>query len=220
MTRLPMLRFLIVLLLTGCSSEPIGVLDYSGSTRVAGISIAQRLLLRLADPKDTDYRVGIINTAVESGVLISPKDATPSAQYFRGYSSRRESPWKLSWIVRDIIAYSLDNLSFEVIRQQIDSQNCPNLEEALDQFYLQLEAVLERPILLSELVRKPQQQIEVVSVDGTSYIIQISTSDSTLVINPNRNVDRSLDSISGTLMGVISGCANEAPSEIERHRGW
>lgn len=220
MATFPMLRYLLVLLLSSCTYAPIEVRDDSYSTRVAGSSIAQGLLLRLADPKDTEYRVGIINTAAEFGVLISPKDAAPSAQYFRGYSSRRESPWNLSWLVRDTIAYSLDNLSYEITRSQIDSQNCPDLEETLDQFYSQLEVALERPILLSEIERKPRQRLEQVTVDGTSYIIQISTSDSTVVIYPNRDVANSLDNVAASLMGVIGACANDALSEIERHRGW
>src|SRR5690606_32561601 len=102
--------------------------------------------------------------------------------------------------------------------KNVDAQACPELEDALDRFYTQLEDVLEPSILLAELPKKYQP--EMITVDGTSYTLQIWTGERTLAIYPDRDVDLELDGGSGALLSVVSRCSNGLPSTIEEHYRW
>lgn len=184
--------------------------------------MAQRLLMRLANPNGTNYRIGIINTAAEFGALISPQGASPTAESVSGYSSTRGSGWQLSWTARELLEASADHVTFEVRRTRVDPQGCPALEEEIERFYGELDSVLREPISLSALPIPPvfPNGIEEVTLDGTSFIIQIWTNERILAIYPDRDVDRSLDRASGALLGVIGGCVDGLPSTVEEHIGW
>jgi hypothetical protein len=176
--------------------------------------------MSLTNPKDTEFRVGVINTAAEFGVLLSPKGMVPAVEYFRGHSTARDSGWNLSWTARELLDESADNLTFEVIRTKISSRGCGGLERAMDRLYNELEAVLQSPISLSEIPRAPAAEgISEVTLDGTSYVIQIWTGERTVIIRPDRDIDVELDNASGALLSLISGCSNTSPGEIEVHRG-
>lgn len=212
--------FLIVLLVASlsCSSLATG---QSPAVQISGNYFAQGLLKRLVNPDGTSFRVGIINTAAEFGILISPKGASPIAEYFRGYSTARDSTWNLSWTARESLEASVDNLRFEVMRKRVDSRSCPELEEGLNRFYAELESVLQPAITLTETPPEVPPEVEEVTVDGTSYIIQIGMGEMTLAIYPDidADADPDLSESSRVLMNVIGGCANELPGEIERHNG-
>ena len=210
------LKFLLLALLLinqGCSSV---AMEQSEATRAAGYYVAQELLLRLANPQHTNFRVGIVNTAAEFRILISAKRAPLAAEYFRGYSTQRESTWNLSWTAREQLEVSGDRLIFEVLRKKlVNPQQCAGLDEAVNKLYAELEAVLEMPMSLTEI---PQEhQTDSVRIDGTSYVIQIWTGERTLAIYPDRDIDITLDNASSVLMRVISGCSNELPDVIEKH---
>jgi hypothetical protein len=176
------------------------------------------LLTRLSNPKDTNFRVGLVNTAAEFGALISPKQAPPVAEYFRGYSSARGSTWQLSWTARELLESLADDLKFELIRKSMDSQSCPELEASVARFYAELEYALQSEISLTDL--PPEIHPERMTLDGTSYAIQIWMGERTLAIYPDRDIDMSLDDASRVLMGIISGCSNALPGTIEEHYGW
>ena len=177
--------------------------------------MAQSLLTRLSNPKGTDYRVGVVNTAAEFGVLVSPKGASPVVEYFRGYSTARGSERWLSWTATELLDSSPDTLRFEVIRITIDAQTCPDLEEAVSRFYSELERVLQSQVSLSDL--PPDRHPEFITVDGTSYVLQIWTGEGTLAIHPDRDIDLDMDDASRVLLSTISGCSNGLPSVIEEH---
>ena len=91
----------------------------------------------------------------------------------------------------------------------------------MDRLYNELVAVLQSPISLSEIPRAPASDgITEVTVDGTSYVIQIWTGERTIIIRPDRDIDVELDNASGALLSLISGCSNTSPGEIEVHRRW
>lgn len=187
-------------------------------TWIAGNSLANELLMRLANPKHTDFRVGIINAAAEIGVLISPKGEPSVAEYFRGYSTDKQSGWNLTWTAREQLDAPSDRLVFEVNRKTIRSRGCSELEDSLDRFYTELESVLQSPVSLSEI---PQEhQLDEITVDGTYYILQIWTGERLFAIYPDRDIDKTLDSASAELMRVIGRCSNNRPGTIEEHYAW
>lgn len=118
------MRFLIIALLTIYLCWPSLSLGQRSPNWVAGTNIADGLLMRLTNPKRTDFRVGIINTALEAGVLISPMGAPSMAEYFGGYSTDKVSTWNLSWSAREQLDVSVDRLAFEVLRKSISSRGC------------------------------------------------------------------------------------------------
>lgn len=171
--------------------------------------------MRLASSKRTEFRVGIINTALEAGVLISPRGALAVAEFFRGYSTDKVSTWNLSWSAREQLDASVDKLTFEVLRKSIRSRGCSDLRDSLDQFYTELENVLQSSISLSQIPQ--ERQLQEVIVDGTSYVIQIWTGERVLVIYPDRDIDKELDRVSAELMRVVGRCSNNQPGTIESH---
>jgi len=185
---------------------------------IAGNSLAGELLRRLANPKDTAFQVGIINSAAEIGVLISPKGSALVAEHFSGYSTNRQSGWKLTWTAREQLNASSEELVFEVNRKTIRSRGCAELNGSLNRFYTELETVLQTPVLLSNM--PPNPQLSEVTLDGTSYIIQIWTGERLLVIFPDQDRDKTLDSVSAELMRVIGICSVNRRSSIEEHYVW
>lgn len=189
--------------------------------QMSGAAIAQALLMSLTNPRGTEFRVGVTNTAAEFGVLLSPKGAEPAVEFLRGYSTERDSGWNLSWTARELLDGAARNLTLEVIRTKIISHGCVGLGLAMDRFYSELDAALQSTISLSEVPQRPASDgIIPVTVDGTSYLIQIWTGERTVIIHPDRDIDEELDNASGALLSLISGCSNTAPGKVEVHRRW
>jgi hypothetical protein len=182
-----------------------------------GRAISYEILTRLANPKDSEFRVGVVNVAAEFGALISPQGQSPVAEYFRGFSGARDSTWQLSWTAMELLDSS-EELRFEVIRKTIESRLCPELEEVASRFFAELERALDSEISLSELPH--QRALETITVDGTWYVIQIWTGERTLAIHPDRDIDKSLDAASGSLLRTVGGCANGVPGTVEVHSRW
>jgi hypothetical protein len=211
-------RRLIVALLAFTILWPLTSDAQWSPNRLSGVRLAQELLMRLANPRNTDYRVGIFNTAAEFGVLISPKEASARVEYFRGYSTERGSIWQLSSTARELLDSAADDLRLEVVRTTTDIQDCPELEAAKARLYAELEQALQDPISLSDIPQEPRPRI--VTVDGTSYVLQIWTGARALVIHPDRDIDLALDGASRALLSMVSGCAARSRGTIEEHQVW
>ncbi len=216
--RIAILKVVLIATLTVCLCWPSLSLGQRSPNRIAGDHIANGLLMGLANPKSTNFRVGILNTAAEVGVLISPNGALPVVEHFRGYSSDQQSNWNLSWSVREQLDSNAESLSIEIIRKRIARRGCAQLEEAVNGFYTELENVLQARVLLTQI--PPERPLGEVTVDGTSFIVQIWTGERTLVIGPDQDIDKALHNASFELMRVISGCSDDLSGEIEEHRVW
>lgn len=212
------MRRLIIALLAFTVSWPLTSDAQWSPNRLSGVRMAQELLMRLANPRNTEYRVGIVNTAAEFGVLISPKGASPAVEYFRGYSTERGSVTWLSWTARELLDSAADDLRLEVVRTTTDIQDCPELDAAIARLYAELEQALQDPILLSEVPQEPRPRI--VTVDGTSYVLQIWTGARALVIYPDRDIDLALHRASRELLSMVSGCAGRSRGQVEEHQAW
>jgi hypothetical protein len=212
------MKGLIIALLTISLSWPLTSDAQWTPNRIAGVELAQVLLMRLANPRDTDYRVGIVNTSAEFGALISPKGTSATVEHVDGYSTERASTWRFSWTATELFDSGAGDLRFEVIRTKTDTQSCPGLQAAINRFYAELEQVLHDPISLSEMPTEHRPDVRF--RDGTSYVLQVWTGARTLVIYPDRDIDVALDRASGRLLGTVGGCVGESPSTIETHSVW
>ena len=212
------MRALVAIILTICLYVPSFALGQRTPNWIAGSSLANGLLLRLANPKGTDFRAGIINTAAEIGVLVSPVGDSSVAEYFRGYSTARQSDWNLTWTVREQLDASIDNLVFEVIRKAVSSSSCPDLDDSLSRFYAMLESALQSPVSLTQIPQERRR--ESITVDGTSYVIQIWTGERLIAIYPDRDIDKAMDNASAELMRVIGRCSSNQTGTVEEHRAW
>lgn len=180
--------------------------------------VANDLLMRLTNPKETEYRVGVINAAAEFGVLVSPKGQPAVAESIRGYSSARSSGWQLSWTATELLDSSADDLVFEVMRKRVTVSSCPEMDVAVREFYAELERTMQAEILLSEIPQK--RRPETFTVDGTWYVVQIWTGERTIAIYPDRDIDVALDEASRVLASTIGRCSSELPGTVEEHYGW
>jgi hypothetical protein len=106
------MRLLVAIAAVVACWSPISVAQSTWNQGL-GRHVAHDLLMRLTNPRNTDYRVGVINTAAEVGVLVSPKGEPPVAESIRGYSTSRGSGWRLSWTATELLDSSADDLLFE-----------------------------------------------------------------------------------------------------------
>ena len=177
--------------------------------------MAQSLLMQLGNPKDTEYLVGIINRSAESGALLSPNEPSPRAESFNGYSTARGSNAWLTLTATELLGASVYRRRLEVMRKFVSAEACPQLEDAVIRFYIELDRVLQTPISLTAL--PPERRPETITLDGTSYVLQIWTGERTLVIYPDRDIDKALDEVSSVLLATIGECSRRLPGKVEEH---
>lgn len=183
-----------------------------------GEFISDALMMRLTNARLTSFRVGIYNTALDSGILISGKDSQPVAEFVHGYSSERGHNWRLAWTAaKQVENADSEGFRFELLGTRVDSQNCPALEDAIQRFYSELEAAISSAT--NSLLRSPEtsQQLHVVTMDGTTYPIQVWTGREDITVTADRDVNKSLHAASQTLHGVVSRCSNDVTGKIEQH---
>ena len=183
-----------------------------------GNIISDALTTRLTNPRQTGFRVGISNTALDTGMLISGKESQPVVEFVRGYSTERGHNWQLAWSAAEQAETAISQgFHFELMRTRVDSQICPALENAIQSFYLELEAAISGATNSLLHDPEPSQELRVVTTDGTTYPIQVWTGREDITVTADRDVNRSLHAASQTLHSVVSGCSNDAPGKIEEH---
>jgi hypothetical protein len=171
--------------------------------------MAQSLLTQLTSPRGTEYRVGVINTAAQVGVLISPKGSFPRAKYFRGNNSM------LSGLIRGQLDRPARPARVEVMSKEVDANSCPELERAASGFYAELERLLQAQVPLSEL--PPVIRPSTITVDGTTYVLQLWTGEGTIVLHPDQDIDKAANEASRILVSSISSCSSDAMGDIEEY---
>lgn len=190
----------------------------SSWSRYMGNMISDALMMRLTNPRLTSFRVGISNTALDTGMLISGKDSRPVVEFVRGYSSERGHNWQLAWSAAEQAETAVsEGFRFELIRTRVDSQNCPALEDAIEIFYSELETAITGAAISLLRNPEPSQQLRVVTVDGTTYPIQVWTGREGITLTADRDVNKSLHAASQSLHGAVSGCSNDVAGKIEQH---
>ena len=151
-------------------------------------------------------------------MLISGKESQPVVEFVRGYSTERGHNWQLAWSAAEQAETAISQgFHFELMRTRVDSQICPALENAIQSFYLELEAAISGATNSLLHDPEPSQELRVVTTDGTTYPIQVWTGREDITVTADRDVNRSLHAASQTLHSVVSGCSNDAPGKIEEH---
>ena len=174
--------------------------------------MAQSLLMQLTSPRGTECRVGVINTAAQVGVLISPKGPFPRAKYFRGNDSM------LSGLIQGQLDGPARPARVEVLSKEFDAHSCPALEQAASGFYAELERLLQAQVSLTEL--PPVIRPSAITLDGTTYVLQLWTGEGKIVLHPDRDIDKAADEASRILVSSISSCSIDASGNIEEYPVW
>lgn len=175
-----------------------------------GRIISESFLQRLTNPVNTEYRVGVVNVGASTGMLLSPQDARPEVKFMSGNQS-----WLWASAAEQIDSGDSTSIRFEVLSKVIDTTSCVALQDAHDNFYLELNRALSEDITLTSLPTRPA--VGEITVDGTTFPIQIYTGRNHLTIMADRDVNRGLQQASYDLHRIVSGCSNDVDGIIEEH---
>ena len=175
-----------------------------------GRIVSHAFLEKLTNPRGTEYRVGMINSAASTGMLVSPEGARPAVKFMRGNGTPLWASAALQVDKQQGGAFR-----FEVINTLVEVNSCPMLEEAHATFYRDLNRVLSEEVPLNVLPVRPQ--VDTITVDGTTFPIQIYTGRDFVTIMADRDVDRELHDASYELHLIVSKCSNGVEGAIEEH---
>ena len=183
-----------------------------------GVPISTALLLELTGPERTGYRIGIVNSAAATGILLRGPDSPAAVEYVDGFDS-----FLWAQAAEQLPAVRLeDRLRFRVGRRRFNADACPELPPLIANFQLELDAVIARPVSVKSAPPAKYRKLdpeghEEITVDGAGFWIQVSLVDATLIVIPDGGSEPPLQTATSMLHSELSRCADTLESTLEEH---
>ncbi len=200
-------NLVLIVTLPGCSSTQPAPEDLPyGLGRRVGLDAMQAL----TDPeRNPGFRVGLVNNALQTGMLLGPQDTSKTVQYLR---STEFFLWADA--ARQITNTNTEYFDFEFRKTNLDAENCPGLAGLLESFYANLEASYSAPLGLSEQLPDISGTTEEIVIDGTRYIIQVMADDTKITLMPNNGRTSALHNAAASLEKAAQNCAASVPGTV------
>lgn len=203
---------LLLIHISGCTAVAIPPEDLPYRL---GRTIALDVMRELTDPRrNRDFPITIVNTALQTGLLVPPQGASAAAQFLR---SNKSFLWAdAAQEIALARGRNSEYLSFEILRTTLTAANCPGLTSALERFFNELEKTHTTPLATAIEAPSAPDEFQEIVIDGTNYLIQVMAGDTRLAIIPDNGRNSALNSAAMALHRNASSCTNSVPGVVEQ----
>ena len=139
----------------------------------AAFAMSRSALIRLTNPRNSPFAIGIVSLDV--GMRISSVDAPPSVEYLEGQDGSLIANTMLQ--LQDA---ATDHVSFRIVHTTVTAQDCPDLSDAIANFYSELKSFLSAPYSIDSA--PPDIELGRFYTDSTDTLVQVQLADASVTI--------------------------------------